>query len=118
MRMKHLIERCEQELSEVEYHFDGQKNANYEAETCKKHGGKGCPSCADGFRMSDEGKCIKAKGLGNLWKRVSRSDKTVAFPDELGHHLDRESDKAGGRFNMKDRMGNTELFGTRKTRIR
>jgi hypothetical protein len=118
MNMKHLIERCERDLSEAESHTDGQKNANYEAETCKKHGGKGCPSCADGYRMSDEGKCVKAKGLGNLWKRASSSEKGVAFPDQLGHHLDRENDKAGGKFDMKYRMGNTVLSGARKIKIR
>lgn len=109
MRMKHLIERCEAEVNE--WLTVGADNANYEAETCKKHGGRDCPSCADGYHMNDAGKCVKAKGLGNLWKRVSGSEKTTLFPDDLGNKLDRHMDAKGFSYKRDNRHSDVYRVG-------
>ena len=111
MRMKHLIERCEAEVNE--WLTTGADNANYEAETCKKNGGKDCPSCADGYHMNDAGKCVKAKGLGNLWKRVSGSEKTTLFPDDLGNKLDRHMDAKGFGYNRDNRHSDVYRVGAK-----
>jgi hypothetical protein len=117
MKMKHLIERCEQGLGE--WLSTGQDNANYEAEACKKHSGKNCPPCADGYHMNDSGKCVPKKSVGGFLKRNFQSQKGVNFPDSGGNDLDRMMDKKHG-YDRDNRHGDWQHipYSLRRVKIR
>jgi hypothetical protein len=84
--MKHLIERCEAEFGEEFNPFkSGKQDAaiiNRDAE--KAFGTGNTMRCANGYRMSDDGKCMPTKGIGNMLKRGF-----TPVSDEQGKYLDK-----------------------------
>lgn len=86
MKMKYLIERCEQDFAEE---FNPFKSGKLDAKIINRDaemsfGTNDVKRCANGYHMSDDGKCVPTKGLGNALKR-----KFTPISKEQGEYLDK-----------------------------